>query len=97
MTKRIVIRERFEFTEAETKQAMILPEINRQFIMTQICDLALEKENLSFDTANHLQFIQREAELKGQIGILQFLLDCHENTITELEANSRASASQSQS
>jgi hypothetical protein len=93
MTQRRILLETFEFTEAELKSAMIFPEINLQLIKTLLAEKIKEKENLNPDPIHYAVFIQQEAELKGMIGILQHLVNCHEDTVKQVN---RESHSQSQ-
>lgn len=61
-------------TPQETTQGTILSTLQEQVIQNQIAALAQEKTLLKFDPANIHSFLQREAELQGQIGALSFLL-----------------------
>jgi hypothetical protein len=54
----------------------------RAVMQNIIADLAEEKIALKYDPVNPQQFLQREAELTGQIGILKYLLDL-QSTMTE--------------
>jgi hypothetical protein len=53
----------------------ILTLTQKQVIQNQIAQLALQKNNLTFDPTSPLVFMQAEAELRGQITALQYLLD----------------------
>lgn len=66
---------RYEMTESEIKAGSIFTLDQRAVMQNLIADAAEEKIALTFDTNNPQQFIQREAELTGQIGILKYLLD----------------------
>ena len=56
-------------------QGSFLNSLQKQVIQNQISQLASERVMLTFDPVNHLPFMQRDAELKGQIGALQYLLN----------------------
>ena len=53
----------------------VLTLTQKQVIQNQIAQLALQKNNLTFDPEHSLKFLQAEAELRGQITALQYLLD----------------------
>lgn len=66
---------RYDLTEPEIKAGSVFTLDQRAVMQNLIADAAEEKIALTFDTNNPQQFIQREAELTGQIGILKYLLD----------------------
>lgn len=72
----------YELTPSEIKEGSKFHLQQRAVIQNMIADIAEEKVTLKFDPTNPQQFIQREAELAGQIGILKYLLDL-ESTFTE--------------
>jgi hypothetical protein len=61
-------------TEVEHIQGSILSLLHKQCIQNQICQLAEERIALSIDPSNPLPFIQKDAELKGSILALQYLI-----------------------
>jgi hypothetical protein len=61
-------------TEVEHTQGSILSLLNKQCLQNQICQLAEERIALSIDPSNPLPFIQKDAELKGSILALQYLI-----------------------
>jgi len=73
---------RYEMSPAELKAGAQFTVEQRALIQNQISELAEEKIALKYDPVNPQQFLQREAELTGQIGILKYLLDLS-STITE--------------
>jgi hypothetical protein len=81
MTQRKILLEMYEFSPQESKLAQILPEINLQYIKTQLAYSIKEKDNLKVDPNNYAAFVQAEAEIRGAIGAYQFLIDCHDNTV----------------
>jgi hypothetical protein len=81
MTQRRILLEMYEFSPQESKLAQILPEINLQYIKTQLAFSIKEKDNLKVDPNNYAAFVQAEAEIRGAIGAYQFLIDCHDNTV----------------
>lgn len=71
----------YEFSPSEAIQASILPLLNQAFIQNKIAELATVKVNLTYDPEHPLKFQQEEAELQGQIKILQYLID--ESTVSQ--------------
>jgi hypothetical protein len=72
-----LIQNRFsswELDETEKQQAAMFTDLQTKHIQNIICEAATEKSSLTFDPQNPLQFTQKEAELQGQIGILEYLL-----------------------
>lgn len=66
---------KYNLSEEEQLAGQQLTISNVQVIQNLICSLAEERIGLKLDPNNVLPFMQREAELIGQIGILQMLLD----------------------
>lgn len=64
----------WELTAVEFKYASSFNDLQRKFIQNEIARAALEKVALTYDAQNPLLFAQREAELQGQIEILEYLL-----------------------
>jgi hypothetical protein len=65
----------WEFTPQELTAGTILTTIQKQCIQNQISSLALQRINLMYDPSTPLVFVQRDAELKGQINALQYLIE----------------------
>lgn len=66
---------RYDLSEEEQLAGQQLTISNIQVIQNLICTLAEEKTTLKFDVHDQMAFVQREAELQGQIAILQMLLE----------------------
>lgn len=64
----------WELTPIEFKFASTFNDLQTKFIQNEIARAALEKVSLTYDPQNTLLFAQREAELHGQIEILEYLL-----------------------
>jgi len=64
----------YTFDESEMKAATRLMPLQKQLYQTLAADAAIEKATLKYDPLNPHAFIQREAELQGQIGILLHLV-----------------------
>ena len=64
----------YTLTEGERQVGSILSPLNKMIIQNLIHDCAEEKVAMDYDPNEPEKFLQREAELKGQIGILQHLL-----------------------
>jgi translation initiation factor 2 beta subunit (eIF-2beta)/eIF-5 len=73
---------KYSFTPEEMVQASIFTTIQKQLLQTKIAELAEEKALLKFDPKEFQTFLQREAELQGQINSLQWIL----NSSQEAEA-----------
>ncbi len=65
----------YEFTPEEIVAAATFSDLNRMYLQSQLAGIAEQKLALVFDPANPLQYAQEEAFLKGQMTMLQFLLD----------------------
>ena len=63
-------------TDLEAKQASILTGPQKMWLQYNLANLTNEKIAMEFTPNDLTTFLQREAELKGQIGIIQYLLDC---------------------
>lgn len=75
----------FELTPQEELQGSILTIGQKQVIHNKLADVANEKLALILDSNNLDRYIQQEASLKGQMDILQYLLDSSE-TMEEILA-----------
>lgn len=73
-------------TSQEEKTACILSEGNLQNIRNQMVSAINERLGLELDMTNPHRFIQQEASLTGQIKAFQFLIDLHEDTITQIKS-----------
>lgn len=62
-------------TPEEFLNGTILTITQKQCIQNQIVTLAITKNNIRIDPLNPLSTLQEEAELRGQITALQYLLD----------------------
>lgn len=87
---------RFELSSQEQIHGQILTPLNCLVIQNLLAQNAEEKMKLKFDPEKPSVFIQREAELQGTIGILQFLLDSSEEAtklLQQLQLNLETSTS----
>lgn len=66
-------------TDKETIQGCVLTSLNVQVIQNQIAGYAQERLNLELDMTNPHRFVQQEADLKGKISALRYLLDLSES------------------
>lgn len=73
----------YDLTPAEQLSGSILSTMQVQVIQNLICGIAESKLVLTLDTSNPNSFIQREAELQGQLGILKHLLATSEESIKQ--------------
>lgn len=74
----------FILTDPERIQGTLLSYLQIACIKNQIATLAVGRINLTFSQENAL----RDAELKGQMGALQYLLSLHEAAEKELQSAS---------
>jgi hypothetical protein len=73
-------------TDLEAKQSSILTGPQKMWLQYNLSNIANEKLAMEFTPNDLNTFMQREAELKGQIGILQYLLDCSQTAEDEQRA-----------
>lgn len=64
----------FEFTEEEERLGIHLDSLQVAIIQNEIAIYATEKSDLKFEPNDPLSFAQAEAELKGKILALEYLL-----------------------
>ena len=62
----------------EVKAGSILTDLQVKVLQNQLAEIASEKISLVYDASNPLKFAQREAELQGQMGIIEYLLSQHQ-------------------
>lgn len=75
MPKQVVTRfTAYEFTQAEVFSATRFSDLSVMLIQTLIAEAAIRRTNLHYDSANPTNFLQQEAEIAGEIGILEHLL-----------------------
>lgn len=80
----------WELDSQEKLQASMLTDLQTKHIQNLICVAALEKSSLTFDPQNPLQFTQKEAELQGQIGILEYLLVVSTEAYNQVNSESQS-------
>lgn len=83
----------WKLTFEEYKAGKTFNNLQMYVIQNLIAEAALEKVSLTFDPANPSAFIQREAELQGQISILQYLIadSLHPEENTEIQNSNEES------
>lgn len=77
-------------TTQEQLAGMTLTTAQHQFIQSQIAMLAQSRLALVPDPNNYADFIQSEANYKGQMEAYKFLLDCHAAAQEQLLALAQA-------
>jgi hypothetical protein len=65
---------KYEFSDRELLEAKVLPVQTLAYLQTLQTKFAEEKITLKFDPNKQMEFVQREAELQGQILLLAMLL-----------------------
>lgn len=78
---------KYLLTDEETKSGHILTESNKAVIQNLISDAAQSKINLVLDPQKINEYVQQESFLKGQIEILNYLLDMHETLMQDIQPN----------
>lgn len=68
----------WDLTQEEELAGSRLTELQVKKIQNEISTIAHSKLALSFDPNNTLKFAQEEAYLKGQLEVLEYLLQQHE-------------------
>jgi len=85
----------YALTTQEEEQGQILTAIQKMVLQNKLSTIAEEKLHLTYSAAEPLRYAQQEAELTGQLGILQWLLDTsnqvEESIATKLKAVQEAS------
>lgn len=71
-------------SDEEYFQSCILQLEQRNMIQNLLADAALEKNALELDPYKPLYFVQQEADLAGQIKILDLILENHEAAIINI-------------
>lgn len=71
----------WEFTPVERKFACAFNDLQVKLIQNEIARAAIEKVSLTYDAQNPLLFAQREAELHGQIEVLEYLLSQSQSSL----------------
>lgn len=82
----------YEFEEVELLNAKILHPLQRCYIQTLLGEYSAQRLSITFDSNNPIQFAQQEAELTGQISILQLLLNDSDEAEAELRFRATNSA-----
>jgi hypothetical protein len=65
----------YDLSTTDQLQGQVLTELQEACLQNELAALAEEKLNLKYDTANPLTYLQREAELQGQIGLVTYLVE----------------------
>ena len=65
----------YDLTSAEEQAGSILNHNQKLVLQNKLAFLAETKIRLKFDPSHVQEFLQQEAELQGQIGILTWLLE----------------------
>jgi len=80
-------------TQEEYIQGKILSLAQKQNIQNQICALAVRKNNLApdFSDSGKYKFLQEEAEIRGQMGGLTFLIELSNETEAALQQQAQSS------
>jgi len=80
----------YELTEQETLEGSVLTGLQKQVLQNYLSTYAEEKIALDYDPSNKEGFLQQEADLKGKIQLIQYLLDSSrvaEENLTAVHTN----------
>lgn len=75
----------WNMSDQEIQMAQTLSAEQVMYFQTMMAGYASKKLALAYNSQNPLQSAQREAELQGQIGVLQQILADHEDAIRRSE------------
>jgi hypothetical protein len=78
----------YELTPQEEQAGTILSHNQKMVLQNKLCLIAEAKLALTFDPSNIQKFLQEEAELQGQLGILTWLLESSLALEVSLESTS---------
>lgn len=84
-------------TESELKSAYILSHYQKLGISRLMTEIANEKISMKYNGADPVAYAQREAELAGQLVILQHLLDLSSAYEVQVEEELKAAAERNNS
>lgn len=74
-------------SQKEEKSAQLLSEGNIRFIENQLWFEQNRRNNIDVDPNDIMKFVQEEAEIKGAMKALQFLLDAHNELVRNLDSS----------
>ena len=74
-----------ELTEEEALQASVLNPMQRKYLQNQMVAILANKLNLKIDPDRPMGFVQEDAYLNGQRGMLQYLLDASDASVEAIE------------
>lgn len=77
---------RYSLTEREELEGQVLSFNQKAVIQNHLADIVQEKLDYPFDPLNPQNYVQKEAELQGQMKILQMLLSVSEDSEEKLRA-----------
>ena len=72
-------------TEDEILQAPVLTPLQVKYLKNQMVDILVNKLNINIDPDKPMGFIQEDAYLSGQRGMLQYLLEASDASIDAIE------------
>ena len=74
----------YALTTAEEQAGTILSQPQKMVLQNKLCQLAETKLRLTFDPDNIQKYLQEEAELQGQLGILTWILESSSQVESQL-------------
>lgn len=79
----------YELTLEEQQLGSVFSGNQLAVLKNLLANAVQQRLRLDFTPTDVIGFAQNEALIKGQISILEFLIDTHESTMAELAANSQ--------
>jgi hypothetical protein len=76
----------YELTDDEALHGSIYTTTQLNVLQSKLSEVATDKLNLEFDTSSPQIFIQQEAYLKGQLELIQYLIDSSNVSAEELQS-----------
>lgn len=78
----------------EEESGQVLNQNQKMVLQNKLSTIAEEKIRLTYDASMPTVFAQREAELQGQMSVIQWLLDSSERVEEEIKLRTLASQGQ---
>lgn len=76
----------WDLSDAEALQGSIFTITQLQVLQNKLSEIAEEKINLEFTPDDAMSFVQQEAYKKGQLELIQYMIDSSEASAEELQS-----------
>ena len=81
----------YNLSPEEEESGQVLNSNQKMVLQNKLCAIAEEKIRLTYDSTMPIVFAQREAELQGQMSVIQWLLDSSEKIEEEIKLRTQES------